>query len=78
MVSTHFWPYLKLQRHDKRREGTERFGTDASAKEIEQVGAAGRNMTSFVFLDGITERKKWSVSIKGNKRIVSSDLSYHT
>lgn len=47
MVSTHLWPYLKLQGHDKRREGTERFGTDASAKEIEQVGVAGRNMKSF-------------------------------
>lgn len=47
MVSTHLWSYLKLQRHDQRREGTERFGTDASSKENEQVGVAGRNMKSF-------------------------------
>lgn len=48
MVSTHLWPYLKLQRHDKRREGAERFGADATAKEVEQVGVAGRNMKSFL------------------------------
>lgn len=81
MVSTNLWPYLKLQRHDKRREGTERFGTDASAKEIKQVAVAGRNMKSFFLSKSLSRKTKWCVNIKGNKRIISYDLSfffYHT
>lgn len=72
MVSTHLWPYLKLQRHDKRGKGTERFGTDASEEEIEQVGAVGRNAKSFLLR--LPSRKTKCVIIKRSKRI-SYDLS---
>lgn len=57
MVSSHLWAYLKLQRHDKRRERTERFGTDASAEEVKQVGIAGRNVNALFFFLGLPIKK---------------------